>query len=437
MVSQAHIHFSVYFFHFYSNIVSYDTTPPGLARWESRFNNDKAVGKSFSDKNGPLKAALLSGPPGIGSKFARRLAMSFRLASMFSFFCTRSVYLLFENKTETTTATLVAKEAGRDLIEFNASDVRSKKSMKESMGDITGSQSVQGYFQQGAKGAKPNVGQHTKRCIIMDEVDGMGGGDRGGMAELIQMIKHSRVPIICICNDRQSQKMKSLLPYCLDLRFKRPQKGQIAKTAMRIAEREGLRVEQNAAEAMAESCGNDIRQVLNALQMWASDGKAKDDNSLTYKGLKDRESSINKDSILRVNLFDAAKTIMEGRKGLADATPEAERASFFKRTDAFFVDYSFTALLVQQNYLKVMNHQFNDIKRQKDDAKSLEFLENVHSAAESLSDYAMVENKIRGGSDMNWGLLPFSSVLAVKTGFHAGGPNGTFFPGFPEFTTCP
>jgi len=35
-----------------------------------------------------------------------------------------------------------------------------------------------------------------KRCIIMDEVDGMGAGDRSGMSELIQMIKKSKVPIV-------------------------------------------------------------------------------------------------------------------------------------------------------------------------------------------------------------------------------------------------
>ena len=32
----------------------------------------------------------------------------------------------------------------------------------------------------------------------MDEVDGMGAGDRSGMAELIQMIKKSKVPIVSI-----------------------------------------------------------------------------------------------------------------------------------------------------------------------------------------------------------------------------------------------
>lgn len=73
--------------------------------------------------------ALLSGPPGIG---------------------------------KTTTATLVAKESGREVVEYNASDVRSKKAMQEQLGDITGSRSIQ--FSANEK--------RTKRCIIMDEVDG-------------------------------------------------------------------------------------------------------------------------------------------------------------------------------------------------------------------------------------------------------------------------
>ena len=40
----------------------------------------------------------------------------------------------------------------------------------------------------------------------MDEVDGMAGNeDRGGVAELIALIKTSRIPIICICNDRLAE----------------------------------------------------------------------------------------------------------------------------------------------------------------------------------------------------------------------------------------
>jgi hypothetical protein len=36
------------------------------------------------------------------------------------------------------------------------------------------------------------------------------GGDRGGVADLITTIKLSKVPIICICNDKYHQKLRSL-----------------------------------------------------------------------------------------------------------------------------------------------------------------------------------------------------------------------------------
>ena len=368
-----------------------------LAMWEHTFNKQKAIGKSFSSPNGPWKAALLSGPPGIG---------------------------------KTTTATLVAKEAGRDVLEFNASDVRSKKALQESIGDVTGSQTLQFTATTTGKNGN-NTALRTKRCIIMDEVDGMGAGDRSGMAELIQMIKNSRVPIICICNDRQSQKIKSLLPYCMDLRYRRPVKSVIASRAMAIAENEGLSVERNAAEAIAESCGNDVRQVLNCLQMWASNHA--NGSRMTYKNLKEREQSINKDEILRVSLFDAARVILEGRKGLSGADAAAERTHFFKRNDAFFVDYNFVGLLVQQNYLKVTQGQFNEAKRKMDRSGVVSALESMHAAADCMSDFAHAENLLRG--EQNWSLLPYLGMLTVKTGFHAGGPNGGLLPGYPEFTS--
>jgi replication factor C subunit 1 len=368
------------------------TFSAGLGSWEARFNNPKARGKIFSSPNGPWKAALLSGSPGIG---------------------------------KTTMATLVAKEAGRDLLEFNASDVRSKKALGQGLGDVTGSRVL--FDTSDGSGKK---GSMKKRCIIMDEVDGMGAGDRSGMAELIKMIKTSQVPIICICNDRQSQKIRSLVQYCMDLRCRRPIKSVIARRAVQIGKEEGLFVEQNAAEAIVESCGNDIRQVLNVMQMWANKKGA--GSSMTYKDLKEREHSINKDEILRVSMFDATKMIIEGRKGLTGTDPKAERASIMKRSDAFFVDYSLMGLNVQQNYLKVLNGRYGEAKRSGDERKVESFLVEMHKAADAMSDFAVAENAVRSG-DQNWALLPLCAMLAVKTGYHASGENGAFFPGFPEF----
>jgi len=197
---------------------------------------------------------------------------------------------------------------------------------------------------------------------------------------------------------------------------------------------EGMRVEINAAEAIAESCGNDIRQVLNCLQMWANKrhDAANGRVDMTYKDIKDRESSINKDEILRVSMFDATRVIVEGRRGLANADGKAENDSLFKRSDAFFTDYSLMGLNVHQNYLKVMVAPFQDTKRKGDAHAELRCLERMHDATECMSDFAIAEHAVRSG-DQQWGLLPLCSMLAVKTGFHAGGDTGGMLPGFPEF----
>ncbi|XP_058086265.1 replication factor C subunit 1-like [Magnolia sinica] len=60
-----------------------------------------------------------------------------------------------------------------------------------------------------------NWSKHPKSVLIMDEVDGMSAS-----------IKISKIPIICICNDRYSQKLKSLVNYCLLLNFRKPMKQQ-------------------------------------------------------------------------------------------------------------------------------------------------------------------------------------------------------------------
>lgn len=72
----------------------------------------------------------------------------------------------------------------------------------------------------------------------MDEVDGMSTGDRGGIAAIIAMIKNSKIPIICICNDRDSQKIKSLAGHCYDIKFHKPDRRLIVKRLKSILDDE-------------------------------------------------------------------------------------------------------------------------------------------------------------------------------------------------------
>lgn len=89
---------------------------------------------------------------------------------------------------------------GYDVLELNASDARSKKVLQESLGGVVGASSLAGFVQKGqpdgghiaaaaASSSSSSGGGGVKRLIIMDEVDGMSSGDRGGNAELIKLIK--------------------------------------------------------------------------------------------------------------------------------------------------------------------------------------------------------------------------------------------------------
>ena len=108
----------------------------------------------------------------------------------------------------------------------------------------------------------------------MDEVDGVAGNeDRGGIQELILLIKRSRIPIICICNDRQHKKIRSLANYCYDLRFSRPTVQQIRAAMLTILHRQNVsNIKTEVLDEIIQSCNQDIRQTIHSLNLWAIQG---------------------------------------------------------------------------------------------------------------------------------------------------------------------
>ena len=343
-----------------------------IRNWR-RIHIEKSMKVPFSKENPGAKAVLLSGPPGIG---------------------------------KTTVATLIAAELGYETLELNASDTRSKKAITEELADVVVSQAIGSA-----------TGKTHNRLVIMDEVDGMGGSDRGGIPELIKVIKTSKNPIICICNDRQSPKIRSLANHCYDLRVRRPTKQQIAQRMIVIARKEGLEIDNNAAEVLVEQSGNDIRQVINCLQMWRSQSQV-----LRYDDLKNRMASVEKDKILRQSPFDVCQTILGGQKFTLN-----------DRYNGFFIDYALVPLLIQQNYIEaakngLFRHSSNGSGSSGGNTKQdLDALEQLALASETVSDMDLAESAIRG-QDQHWELLTTQAMLAVKVGHHSSG-----FLGFPSF----
>lgn len=64
------------------------------------------------------------------------------------------------------------------------------------------------------------------------------------MSDLIASIKVAKLPIICICNDKYKQSLKSLKNHCLELTWSKPTKIQISARLRTICAAEGLSLNQ-------------------------------------------------------------------------------------------------------------------------------------------------------------------------------------------------
>uniref|UniRef100_A0A8C0VMA6 Replication factor C subunit 1 n=1 Tax=Cyanistes caeruleus TaxID=156563 RepID=A0A8C0VMA6_CYACU len=328
-----------------------------LLRWlrnwhKNTFEDGQAKpSKTGSKDDGTgFKAALLSGPPGVG---------------------------------KTTTAALVCKELGYSYVELNASDTRSKNSLKEVVAESLNNTSIKDF----CSGASSSVS--GKHVLIMDEVDGMAGNeDRGGIQELIGLIRHTKIPIICMCNDRNHPKMRSLVHYCLDLRFQRPRLEQIKGAMMSIAFKEGLKIPPPAMQEIILAANQDIRQVLHNLNMWCAK-----DKSLTYDEAKTDASRAKKD--IKLGPFDVVRKVFA-------AGEEAARMSLIDKSDLFFHDYSLAPLFVQENYVHV--------KPAAAGGNLKKHLVLLSRAADSICDGDIVDRQIR--SKQNWNLLPTQAIYA-------------------------
>ncbi|XP_028157701.1 replication factor C subunit 1 isoform X2 [Ostrinia furnacalis] len=300
-----------------------------------------------NDDGGYFKAALLSGPPGVG---------------------------------KTTTVALVCKELGFDVVEFNASDTRSKTLIKEQITELLNTTSLSGY----SKGDTGKQAVTKKHVLVMDEVDGMAGNeDRGGLQELIGLIKATSVPIICMCNDRNSQKMRSLVNYCYDLRFTRPRVDQIKSAMMSICFKEGLKIPPDALSQLIVAANQDVRQTLHLLSMWAADPDADPDK------LRKDATSVRKD--VKLGPWEAIRKVFSAE--------DHKTMSINDKSDLFFYDYSLAPLFVYENYLQVAPH-----------CPKNEILDRVSRAADSISLGDLVDARIR--RSQAWGLLPMQAMYS-------------------------
>jgi replication factor C subunit 1 len=294
---------------------------------------------------------------------------------------------------KTTAAHLVAKLEGFDVVETNASDTRSKKLVEGSILGVLDTTSLQGYFAgegKNVEGGKKNL------VLIMDEVDGMSAGDRGGVGAVAAIVKKTKIPIILICNERRQPKMKPFDHITFDLPFRRPTAEQIRARLSTICFREGLKIPPPVLDGLIEGTHADIRQVINMLST-----ARLDQQGLNFDQGKEMSKSWEKNIILKP--WDIVSKILSAQMFSPSSTTTLDQ-----KIGLYFNDHEFSYLMLQENYLKTKPALAGKYQGKEQRLKSLELLDN---AASSISDGDLVDRMIHG-TQQQWSLMPTHAVFS-------------------------
>ncbi|KAI8719165.1 Replication factor C subunit 1 [Fusarium sp. LHS14.1] len=316
-----------------------------------------------ADGMGGERAIIISGPPGIG---------------------------------KTTAAHLAAKLEGYDVLESNASDTRSKKLVESGVSDVMNNTSLLGYFAGDGKDVDTTK---KKIVLIMDEVDGMSAGDRGGVGALAKYCRKTEIPLILICNERKLPKMKPFDHVAFDIRFNRPTVDQVRSRIMTICHREGLKLPPAVVDALIEGSNKDIRQIINMI----STAKL-DQTSMDFDQSKAMSKAWEKHVILKP--WDICQKMLAG--GLF---APASKSTLNDKIELYFNDHEFSFLMIQENYLRTKPMALNGkgYTQREYNLKALELFDN---AAESISDGDLVDRMIHG-SQQHWSLMPTHAVFST------------------------
>ncbi|KAK6301352.1 hypothetical protein J4Q44_G00294500 [Coregonus suidteri] len=241
-----------------------------------------------------VSSGIVTMPEYLGRRFGGERIRTYLsvLSLMLSVFTKISVVLLSgpPGLGKTTLAHIIAKHAGYNVVEINASDDRSAELFQKRIDTATQMRSVLGANE------KPN-------CLIIDEIDGapaaaisillatLNRKDSQGAESEAEPLKKKKKkesvllrPIICICNDLYVPALRPLRQQAFLLAFPQTQPSRLARLAetqpshlaQRLAEIsrvQGMKADMGTLMALCEKTDNDIRSCINTLQFLHSRGK--------------------------------------------------------------------------------------------------------------------------------------------------------------------
>jgi hypothetical protein len=163
------------------------------------------------------------------------------------------------------------KEINYDIIKYDAGDVRNKSLIDTITSNNISNRNVLQMMYRKEK----NI------AIVMDEIDGMNNGDKGGITSLIKLIRQKKTkkqksedvtlnPIICIGNYFMDKKIRELMKVCNVFELKMPTSEQITRLLT-----DTITLEENTMKDIVKYIQGDLRKLIFVKKIFSGINPAK------------------------------------------------------------------------------------------------------------------------------------------------------------------
>lgn len=262
---------------------------------------------------------------------------------------------------------LILKKHDYNIIELSLDDDRDKEYMNNIIKPLI-------------RTKKTFDGQEN--VLVVSDIDS--GSDSGFISGLTECIKDTKIPIICICDNRYEQSIKPILNYCIDFKMVKPLYQDVYRVIYNIVVTEKIRIKESEIKEMFEQSNGDIRFILNNLQFGSRKSKK---------------------NIQSANIFDTTGQLLS-----MDETVENKYETFWLANDLH-------PLMIQENYI-------NNTLSARDEVKKLE---NLSYSADALSDVDLFDTYV---NMTNWEFEPYVAINTIRA---ASKCNKKCMVKFPQF----
>ncbi len=170
----------------------------------------------------------------------------------------------------------LTEDLGHEMVETNASDVRTKSKLKSELKEAVRQKSFFG----------------GQKMILIDEVDGMGRSDRGGSQELNRIVEETKFPLVMTANDAYDSKIRSLKNKSKTIEIGKVHTNSINAHLKTILEEEGIEYEDGAVKRIARRANGQMRSAINDLEAVAKGRDKLTVDDLGAIGARDGEQEV-------------------------------------------------------------------------------------------------------------------------------------------------